>query len=85
MDADRKNEAVQKMQEYIKKHLNEPISLTDLSKVSFYSPWYSHRIFVELLHMTPADYIRRFRLSQSALCLRDEQVKIADVAFSQCE
>jgi len=60
MDIDKKINAVQAMQEYIKAHLDESITLTDLSKVSFYSPWYSHRLFVEKLHMTPADYIRRF-------------------------
>ena len=32
--------------------------------------------------MTPADYVRRFRLSQSALKLRDKQMKIAEVAFA---
>ena len=82
MDIDKKMNAVQAMQEYIKAHLDESITLTDLSKVSFYSPWYSHRLFVEKLHMTPADYIRRFRLAQSALKLRDEHLKIADIAFS---
>ena len=77
-----KTDAVQAMQEYIKRHLDETITLADLAGVSFYSPWYSHRIFVEALHVTPADYIRRFRLSQSALKLRDEQMKVADVAFA---
>ena len=81
MDADRKTSAVQAMQEYIKTHFNESITLADLSRVSFYSPWYSHRLFLNALHTTPADYIRRFRLSRSALKLRDAQVKIADIAF----
>ena len=36
---------------------------------------------MELLHMTPAVYIRRLRLSKSALRLRDEKIKIIDVAF----
>ena len=82
MDIDRKINAVGAMQEYIKNHLDEPITLADLSRASFYSPWYAHRLFVETLHMTPADYIRRFRLSQSALKLRDERIKIIDVAFA---
>ena len=74
-------EAVQRMQDYIAAHLDTDISMADLARVSCYSPWYSYRLFVELLHMTPAVYIRRLRLSKSALRLRDEKVKIIDVAF----
>ena len=74
-------EAVQRMQDYIAAHLDTDISMADLARVSRYSPWYSYRLFVDLLHMTPAVYIRRLRLSKSALRLRDEEVKIIDVAF----
>lgn len=74
-------EAVQRMQDYIAAHLYEELTLADLSKVSFYSPWYSYRLFKEWLHITPADYTRRLRLSASALRLRDEHVRITDVAL----
>lgn len=74
-------EAVQRMQDYIDNHIYERITLTDLAKVSLYSPWYSYRLFTQLINVTPSDYIRRLRLSKSALKLRDEKVKIADVAF----
>ena len=74
-------EAVQRMQDYIEAHLDANISMADLANVAKYSPWYSYRLFVDLLHMTPAVYIRRLRLSKSALRLRDEKVKIVDVAF----
>lgn len=73
--------AVQRMQEYIEIHLQETITLADLAKVSLFSPWHSHRIFKEYTNLTPADYIRRLRLSKSALRLRDEHCKIIDVAF----
>ena len=74
-------EAVQRMQDYIAAHLDTDISMADLARISRYSPWYSYRLFVDLLHMTPAVYIRRLRLSKSALRLRDEKVKIIDVAY----
>ena len=74
-------EAVQKMQDYIETHLDTDITMTDLANVSHYSPWYSYRLFVDLLNMTPAVYIRRLRLSKSAIRLRDEKVKIIDIAF----
>jgi AraC-like DNA-binding protein len=74
-------EAVQKMQDYIAVHLDNNITMTDLAKESQYSPWYSYRLFVDLLHMTPSVYIRRLRLSKSALRLRDEKIKVIDIAF----
>ena len=74
-------EAVQRMQDYIDTNLDKNITPADLANASRYSPWYSYRLFVELLHMTPAVYIRRLRLSKSALRLRDEKVKIIDVAL----
>ena len=76
-----KVEAVQRMQSYIEAHLTEHITLADLSKAAFFSPWYSARIFKELTGVAPADYIRRLRLSKSALRLRDEACRIIDVAY----
>lgn len=73
--------AVRKMQTYIEDHLYEEITLAQLSQASLYSPWYSYRLFVRHLGMTPADYIRRLRLSKSALRLRDTATKITDVAY----
>lgn len=73
--------AVQRMQEYIEQHLQENITLAGLSKASLFSPWYSYRLFKQHTGLTPADYIRRLRLSKSALRLRDESYKIIDIAF----
>ena len=78
---DERIEAVQRMQDYIAGNLDQDISLADLAKAARYSPWYAHRLFRDLLHMTPAVYIRRLRLSRSAMRLRDERIKIIDVAY----
>ena len=74
-------EAVQRMQDYIDGHLEQTISMANLAKAAGYSPWYAYRLFHSLLHMTPAVYIRRLRLSRSALRLRDEKAKIIDIAY----
>lgn len=73
--------AVRRMQDYIEQHLQESITLADLANASNFSPWHSHRLFSQYVNMTPADYIRRLRLSKSALKLRDESCKIIDVAL----
>lgn len=74
-------DAVQRMQEYIEKHLCEKISFADIAKASLFSPWYARRLFLEYTGVTPAEYTRKLRLKQSALRLRDEDVKILDVAL----
>ena len=74
-------EAVQRMQEYIEKHLFENISFADVAKASLFSPWYARRLFLEYTGVTPSEYIRKLRLKQSALKLRDEDVNILDVAL----
>ena len=73
--------AVQRMQNYIDKHIDKTITLADLANVSYFSPWYSYRLFKEYTNLTPADYIRRLKLSRSALRLRDENCRVIDVAF----
>lgn len=73
--------AVQRMQDYVQEHIDENITLADLSRASLFSPWYSLRLFREYTGFTPADYIRRMKLSASALRLRDEKTKILDEAL----
>lgn len=74
-------EAVQRMQEYIEAHLREDISMADVARVSLFSPWHARRLFLEYTGVSPSDYIRKLRLKHSALKLRDEDVKILDVAL----
>lgn len=74
-------EAVQRMQDYIADHLSEDITLAALANVSYFSPWYSYRLFLQHTNLTPASYIRRLRLSMSAIKLRDESCKIIDTAL----
>ena len=73
--------AVQRMQDFIEMHLNEPITLSELAKAAGYSQWHSARIFKELTGKTPFEYIRALRLSKAAILLRDKQPKVVDVAF----
>lgn len=73
--------AVQRMQEYIEANLEKEISLADLARVSFFSPWHSYRLFREHTGLTPADYIRRLRLSKSAVRLKQGDCRVIDVAY----
>ncbi len=81
MDGLCKVEAVQLMQDYIEKHIQSPITLRDLSRCAGYSPFYCARVFKEYTGKAPFEYIRTLRLTRAALKLRDEQVKVLDVAL----
>lgn len=73
--------AVQRMQEYIEAHLDREVTLSQLSEVSRFSPWHSYRLFRDYLEVTPAEYIRRLRLSQSAMRLKREKCSVTDAAL----
>lgn len=74
-------QAVQRMQAYIEAHLHEPITLHKLAGAAGYSPWHAARVFKELTGKSPFEYIRAVRLSRAAVRLRNEDVRIVDVAF----
>lgn len=78
---DEQIEAVRRMQRYINDHLGETITPADLAAVSLFSPWYARRLFEQYTGMSPARYIRRLKLSKSALRLRDEPCRVLDVAM----
>ena len=69
------------MQDYIRENLDGAITMAELARAAMYSPWYSYRLFVQYLHVTPSAYIRRLRLSRSALTLRDSRVRIVDLSL----
>ena len=73
--------AVQRMQDYIEEHLNEEITMKQLSEAAGYSPWHAARMFRESTGRAPFEYIRSMRLTRAALALRDEGPKIIDVAL----
>lgn len=73
--------AVQRMQDYIEAHLSEEITLSDLAGVSLFSPWYSYRLFRDYTSLTPPEYIRRLRLSKSAIRLRQGDTRVIDAAY----
>lgn len=73
--------AVRQMQDYILTHVHKKIAAKDLACAAGYSPWHAQRIFREMTGQSPFEYIRRLRLSQAAIVLRDKPSRIIDVAL----
>lgn len=81
MELSEKKQAVRRMREYIKNHLNDVITLSALARAAGYSPWHAAKVFKELTGKAPFEYIRALRLSHAALKLRNNNTKVIDVAF----
>lgn len=82
MEFDDKIVAVGKMQKYIDDHIEDEITLEDLSRACGYSKYHATRIFKELTGRTPSEVIRALRLTNAAKSLRDSSAKVIDVALN---
>jgi AraC family transcriptional regulator len=73
--------AIRKVQEYLGSHLNERITLQSLAKISGYSPYHLAHLFKATLGMGPLTYLRKLRLTEASLRIRDHQEPILTIAF----
>ncbi len=74
-------DAVRRMQEHMLAHLREPVSMAALAKAAGYSPGHASGLFRQATGLLPFDYLRSLRLTAAAKRLRDEPVRVVDVAF----
>lgn len=72
---------IQRALDYIEENLKNDISNADLAHVAGYSEYHFLRIFKEAVHLTPADYIRKRRISEIARRMETEKQPIANLAF----
>jgi len=66
--------------DYIESNLKNEIKLSDCARVSGYSEYHFIRVFKEAVGLTPADYIRKRRLTEIVKNMR-QGVPISDIAF----
>lgn len=78
---DEKRIAVRRIQEYIDQHIHEKITLKELSDAANMSPSYATKVFKEVTGYTPYYYLKSVRLSNAAKLLRDQDVKVIEVAL----
>jgi AraC-like DNA-binding protein len=81
MELSDKAAAVSKMQRYILTHLDEDITLDDLAVAASYSKYHIARIFKELTHRTPLEYVRAMRLTRAAEQLRQSNGRVIELAL----
>ena len=75
------SDAVRKMQKYIQAHLHDPITAGDVAKTAGYSQYHAARLFKKETGLSPFEYIRRERLTNSAHVLRNKKARVLDIAL----
>lgn len=66
---------------YMENHLTEDITLTDIAKSVSISAFHFQRSFSLLTGMTPAEYMRKRRLSQAGAEIANGSERVIDIAM----
>jgi AraC-like DNA-binding protein len=66
--------------DYMAAHLDEPLDLTQLGRVTSVSPWHLSRIFTQTFGISPRQYLIRLRIDEAARLLAEEDVTVSEVA-----
>jgi AraC family transcriptional regulator len=73
-------ERIQRVVDYLARHLDEALDLEALARVACFSPYHFHRIYRALLGETVSDTMRRLRLYRAAIDLLDRELSIERTA-----
>lgn len=72
---------IQRVIDYIESHLKDELDNKLLAKIAGYSEFHFLRLFREAVRLTPADYIRKRRISEIVRRIGTESRPISDIAF----
>ena len=67
------------MMVYIHEHYFEKIMIPELSKIAFLSERECYRVFKKYLHMTPAEYIKSYRIQSACQMLVETKMTITEI------
>ena len=74
-------ERVQNAVDFIEVNLNEPLDLKEVARAAGFSLYHFHRVFQAASGYTLKEYIRKRRLAEAALELRNTKKGILDIAL----
>lgn len=66
---------------YIEAHLRDELTLAGLARAAGYSEYHFSRVFKDVVKLTPADYIRKRRLSEIAREIGGSDRPVSEIAF----
>lgn len=76
------SEQIRNVTQYIREHINEPLSREVLAEVAGFSVPHLHRVFIATTGESAVSYVRRMRLECAGRKLRMGAVDITEVALA---
>jgi len=73
---------IERAKEYITAHFTEDISLSEIAKYSYVSPFHFSRIFKVFTSYSPHQFLLSIRLQHAAMLLKNTLLPVADIGFS---
>ncbi|MFC6230860.1 response regulator [Paenibacillus allorhizosphaerae] len=74
------NRGIQSIRDYIHKHFQDNISLSDLSELFHFSPQYIAKKFKELYNTTVMTYMTELRMEKAASLLKHTELSVSEIA-----
>jgi len=66
---------------HVQEHLDNPLSLDELARLAYFSPYHFHRIFKGMVGESVKEYVRRLRLERAASRLRVGSASVIEIAL----
>lgn len=73
--------SIEKVIDYIEKHLDSKLELEQVAEAAHYSKYHLHRMFANTVGMTLHDYVQRRQMTEAAKLLIFSDKPIIEVAF----
>ncbi len=74
------NEIIRKAQQYISAHIREKLSVPGVARMVDVSPSYLTALFHKNLQISPGEYIRRIKLQESKVMIREDNLNFTEIA-----
>lgn len=68
--------------DYVEEHLQEELNITDIASTAHFSPFHFQRLFQAISGFSVQEYIRKRRLSEAALALKQTSDNVLDIAVA---
>lgn len=75
------DDRIKRMMVYVHEHYQEPITVDELAKAVHISRRACFRLFQDILHMTPVEYIRSYRLQKACHLLASSKDSVTQIAY----
>jgi AraC-like DNA-binding protein len=72
---------IERAKEYLLEHFTQEVSLQDLARHCYVSPFHFTRLFKLFYGYSPFSYLQQVRLKQAEMLIRNTELPVADVCF----